>query len=245
MNLKKNERIDYIFNQSLPIIQSKDVFSFSLDAIILAYYTKISPQSKVVVDLGSGNGAVATFLLRKTKAKIIEIELQKQLVDMARRTRELNHAQKQITILNIDLKDSLKYMAHDSVDVLCCNPPYFKILPHSIRNPNSAFAIARHEVRTNLLQILKTTNLLLKSGGRAYFVHRPERLTEILAGFSQYNLGINRLKFIHSFRNTNAKMVFIEAIKGKSSDGIKIEPPLYIYKKKGIYTSELSDIING
>lgn len=245
MNLKDNERIDYIFKQNVPIIQSKEVFSFSLDAIILAYYTEISPRAKVVVDLGSGNGAVATFLLRKTKAKIIEIELQKQLVDMARRTRTLNHAQKQISILNIDLKDSLKYLAHDSVDVLCCNPPYFKLLPNSTRNPKATFAIARHEIKTNLTQVLQITKLLLKSGGRAFFIHRPERLTEILADFAQFDLGINRLKFIHSFQDSNAKMVFIEAIKGKSSTGIKVEPPLYIYQKKGIYTTELNQIIYG
>ncbi|BDR58615.1 tRNA1(Val) (adenine(37)-N6)-methyltransferase [Xylocopilactobacillus apicola] len=245
MNLKENERIDYIFDQKMPIIQSSEVFSFSLDAVILAYYTRISPRTKVVVDLCAGNGAVATFLTRKTKAKIFEIEIQDKLADMARRTAILNQATEQIKILNIDLKDSLKYLEHDSVDVLCCNPPYFKVSAESIQNPNQTLAIARHELKTNLTEILFTCKRLLKSGGRAFFIHRPERLTELLSEFAHYDLGINQLKFIHSFRQTNANMVFIEAIKGKSSAGIKVAPPLYIYEGKNLYTKEFAKIIHG
>ncbi|BDR56495.1 tRNA1(Val) (adenine(37)-N6)-methyltransferase [Xylocopilactobacillus apis] len=245
MDLKENERIDYIFDQKMPIIQSEEVFSFSLDAVILAYYTRISSRAKVVVDLCAGNGAVATFLTRKTKAKIYEIEIQEQLAEMAQRTAILNQAEDQINILNIDLKDSLKYLKHDSVDVICCNPPYFKVTPSSQQNPNQTLAIARHEIKTNLDEIVHVSMQLLKSGGRAFFIHRPERLTDILAVFDQYNLGINRLKFIHSFKDANSKMVFIEAIKGKSSEGIKVEPPLYIFEKEDVYTNEMSQIIHG
>lgn len=245
MNLKNNERIDYIFDQKLPIIQSSEVFSFSLDAVLLAHYTRISPRTKVVVDLCAGNGAVATFLTRKTKAEIFEIEIQEKLADMARRTLVLNHAEEQVKILNIDLKDSLKYLEHDSVDVICCNPPYFKVTKDSKQNPNQTLAIARHEIKTNLSQIIKVSKVLLKTGGRVFMIHRPERLNEILNEFKAQGLGINHLKFIHSFQTTNANMVLIEAIKGKSSEGIKIDPPLFVYEKRGVYTEEMSDIIHG
>ena len=245
MKLNENERIDYIFDQQMPIIQSPDVFSFSLDAVILAYYTRISKRTKVIVDLCSGNGAVGTFLTRRTDSLIIEIELQAKLADMAKRTAILNHVEDRIKILNIDLKDSLKYLNHDSVDVLCCNPPYFKVTPSAKQNPNRTLAISRHELETNLSEILSISKKILKSGGKAFFIHRPERLTEILEEFKKNNLGINHLKFIHSFQNTTANMVFIEAIKGKSSEGINIDPPLYIYEQEGIYTKEMSKIIHG
>lgn len=39
--LKPNERIDYMYNDDLQIIQEKDAFSFSLDTLLLGYLRKI------------------------------------------------------------------------------------------------------------------------------------------------------------------------------------------------------------
>ena len=36
--LKPNERIDYMYNDDLRIIQEKDAFSFSLDNLLLGYF---------------------------------------------------------------------------------------------------------------------------------------------------------------------------------------------------------------
>ena len=87
MELKKNERIDQLMQYNLDIIQSSDVFSFSLDAVLLGDFAKIRNRHDLkIVDLCSGNGAVALMLSKKTKSPIIGIEIQPELVDMARRS---------------------------------------------------------------------------------------------------------------------------------------------------------------
>ena len=59
--LKPNERIDYMYNDDLQIIQEKDAFSFSLDTLLLGYFAqnKIHDNYKVV-DLCSGNGLLVS-----------------------------------------------------------------------------------------------------------------------------------------------------------------------------------------
>lgn len=84
--LKKNERIDQLYSQDIKIIQSPDVFSFSLDAVLLASFAELknSPKTKVM-DLCAGNGAVGLFASQKTKGSIDQLELQHRLADMGDR----------------------------------------------------------------------------------------------------------------------------------------------------------------
>ena len=56
IELKENERIDYMLGDQLKIIQDGQSFAFSLDTLLLAYWAKeaIKNRSKVV-ELCSGN----------------------------------------------------------------------------------------------------------------------------------------------------------------------------------------------
>jgi len=123
--LQPNERIDQLYADDIKIIQSSEVFSFSLDAVLLANYARV-PKRGVIVDLCAGNGAVGLFISKKTTAHIYQVELQERLADMAQRSIELNDLQDQLTVYPMDLKDLFQKIKPDSVDLLVCNPPYFK-----------------------------------------------------------------------------------------------------------------------
>lgn len=128
--LLKGERIDQLFANDIQIIQSKEVFSFSIDAVLLANFPAYPKKGKIV-DLCAGNGAVGLFASRKTNAHITQIELQERLADMGRRSIQLNHLEEQMTMLELDLKLATTAVKPDSVDLVLCNPPYFKELPTS------------------------------------------------------------------------------------------------------------------
>jgi tRNA1(Val) A37 N6-methylase TrmN6 len=54
--LQDDERLDYLLAESLRIIQSPSVFSFSLDAVLLARFAYVPlQQSGKIVDLCAGN----------------------------------------------------------------------------------------------------------------------------------------------------------------------------------------------
>ena len=100
--LLSGERIDQLYADDIQIIQSKEVFSFSIDAVLLANFPQLPKKGKIV-DLCAGNGAVGLFVSRKTAAKIDQIELQPRLADMGQRSILLNKLEKQVTMYERDL----------------------------------------------------------------------------------------------------------------------------------------------
>lgn len=109
--LKDGERIDQLFSTDVKIIQNKEVFSYSIDSVLLSRFPKI-PKKGLIVDLCSGNGAVGLFASTRTEAPITLVELQERLADMAKRSVTLNQLENQVTVVNDDLKIYLT-MPHD------------------------------------------------------------------------------------------------------------------------------------
>ncbi|EHJ52061.1 GIY-YIG nuclease family protein [Streptococcus macacae] len=242
--LKKKERIDQLFSTDVKIIQNKEVFSYSVDSVLLSRFPKF-PSKGLIVDLCSGNGAVGLFASTQTKAKIIEIELQKRLANMAQRSIELNQLQNQVSMINDDLKNLMQYVPRSGVDLIICNPPYFKATKTSKKNLSEHYLLARHEIATNLKEICKVSQQALKTNGRLAIVHRPDRFLEIIATLQKYKLAPKRIQFVYPKLGKEANMLLIEAIKDGSADGLKILPPLIVHKDNGDYTDDVFEIYFG
>ena len=86
------ERINDILGyKNRKIFQDDECFSFSLDSVMLSNFVTIRHRDKNILDLGTGNGVVPLILSLRTNKKIIGVELQKKLSDMANRSVELNN----------------------------------------------------------------------------------------------------------------------------------------------------------
>ena len=96
-----------------------------------------------------------------------------------------------------------------------------------------------------MIDIAKEANRLLIDGGSFYFIHRCERLQEILFTLKQNNFGVKRIRFVYPIINSEALLVLVEAKKNRADD-VKVLSPLYIYKdnNKNIYTEEVLNIFN-
>lgn len=246
VEILNNERVDALFSENVKIIQNKDFFSFSLDAVLLANFVHpVVRADKKAVDLCSGNGAVGLFVSNKFAGQIDQVEIQSQLSDMNRRSIILNGLEERMNVFNRDLKESFSFLEKDSYDVVTCNPPYFKSLPHSKKNPNHYLALARHEITVTLEDTVKIASGLLKTGGKAYYVHRPERLMEILDVMKKYRLAPKKIKLVYPKSGRNANMVLIEAIKDGKNDGLVFLPPFVTYTAENEYTKEIKEILYG
>ena len=242
--LKDGERIDQLFSTDVKIIQNKEVFSYSIDSVLLSRFPKI-PKKGLIVDLCSGNGAVGLFASTRTEAPITLVELQERLADMAKRSVTLNQLEDQVTVVNDDLKNLLDHAPRSQVDLILCNPPYFKATETSKKNLSEHYLLARHEITTNLEEIFQVARHALKSNGRIAMVHRPDRFLDIIDTMRQYNLAPKRIQFIYPKIGREANMLLIEAIKDGSTDGLKILPPLFVHKENGDYTDEIYEIYFG
>lgn len=242
--LKDGERVNQLFSTDVKIIQNREVFSYSVDSVLLSRFPNL-PKRGLIVDLCAGNGAVGLFASTRTKAQIIAVEIQERLADMAERSIELNGLTHQMQVIQDDLKYLTHYIDGSKVDMILCNPPYFKVDEHSNINASRHYLLARHEIATNLEEICRISQRVLKSNGRLAMVHRPERFLDIIDTMIAHNLAPKRIQFVYPKANREANMLLIEAIKDGSRDGLKILPPLFIHNEDGSYTPEIHEIYYG
>lgn len=244
VNLKEDERLDYLLAEKLRIIQSPSVFAFSLDAVLLARFVYVPIQRGNLIDLCSGNGVIPLFLSARTKGKITGVELQERLFDMAVRSIRYNGLEERIHMVHGNIKDMPKQLGYGKYDVVTCNPPYFPTPESGVINLNEHLAIARHEIHCTLEDALKVSSDLVRQGGKVAFVHRPGRLTDMLSLMRKYRLEPKRIQLVHPKEGKEANTLLVEAIKDGSPD-LKILPPIIVYNEKNEYTKEIREILYG
>ena len=220
------------------IMQDNEMFHFSLDSVLLPNFITINKNIKKILDIGCGNAPIPLILSTKTDAKIIGVEIQKDVYDLAVESVKYNKLDKQIQIVNANINDYYKEIEPGSIDIITCNPPYFKYQKDSNINDNEYKTLARHEVALNLEQLLSISKLLLKTNGVVGIVHRPERLIDIITEMKKNNIEPKKIQLVYPHLNEEANILLIEGRKNGKS-GLKILPPLYSHKDDGDYTDEI------
>lgn len=226
--LAPNERLDDLLTDNgLKIIQSREVFSFSLDAVLLSRFANI-PKRGRIIDLCTGNGVIPMLLSTRTNARIDAVEIQPRLADMARRSIRLNGLQEQIHVIERDLRLFAKEAGNGEYDALTVNPPYMPVTSGD-QNENEHYAIARHEIHCTLNDLMQASARLVKPGGKFAMVHRPSRLLDIVETMRRWKLEPKRVQFVHPNAKAEANMILIEAIRDGKPD-IKLLPPIMVYE---------------
>ncbi|MCD5487546.1 GIY-YIG nuclease family protein [Lactobacillus delbrueckii] len=244
IELKENERIDYMLGEQLKIIQDGQSFAFSLDTLLLAYWAKeaIKNRSKVV-ELCSGNAAASLYMAAFNKAHYDDVELQEDMVSKARRSVELNDMQDRITVYQGNVKDAGSFLRKDSYDVVVVNPPYFKAPAGHKLNPDRSKAIARHELEINLEEIIAVSAGLLKMKGKMFMVHRPERLGEIINYGFKHDLAVKTVQPFVSRRGQDANLVIVEAVRSGKGDGLVLRDAIEVHEADGSNTPAIKEIL--
>ncbi len=220
--VRPGERIDCFMDGRLKLIQSKDGYRFSIDAILLAEFVTIR-QGDVVVDLGTGCGVIPLILLlTKLVGYAFGLEIQEELAGQAARNVLLNGFDDKMRVVLGDIKNPP--IAEESADVVICNPPYRQVKSGRI-NPDPRRAIARHEIMANIDDILRAARSVLRKKGRLALIYSSVRLADILARMRRFNLEPKKIQIIYPDLNSGAKLVLVEAILG-GRPGLKISPPI-------------------
>lgn len=219
-------QLNDLFDYGYKIYQNNDYFKFSIDSVLLAEFINVKLTDKKILDLCTGNAPIPMILTKKygSKIKITGIEIQKEIYEMGEKSIKFNNLNN-IKLINDDV-NNFKYI-NNSYDIICCNPPYFKVNEKNNLNLNEKKSIARHELKVKLEDIIKISNKYLKIGGYLYLVHRSERLAEIIELLHKYKFGLKRLVPIYNDDKSRCVFILIEAIyQGK--DYVRIEKPIYL-----------------
>ena len=212
----EQERLDELHRNGYFIIQDPKRLCFGMDAGLLSGFAK-AKKGERVLDLGTGTGIIPILMEAKTEAEDFKaLEIQEESADMACRSVRHNRLEEQIDIVTGDIKEASQIFGKGSMDVITTNPPYM-IGGHGMANPESAKAIARHEVLCTLEDIIRESARILKAGGRFYMVHRPFRLAEILTAMCEAKLEPKRMRLVYPYVDKEPNMVLLEACRGGRS----------------------------
>lgn len=234
---------DLLGYKNLKIYQNTEMFSFSLDSVLLANFVKINKNVKKILDIGTGNAPIPLILSTKTNSKITAVEIQEDVYNLGLKSIKYNNLENQISIINDDICNLYKNMDNEIFDIITCNPPFFKITDNVKLSDSSYKQIARHELYLDIDKLVTISKKLLKNNGSLCIVHRPERLCEILIKLKNSGLEPKRLKFIHPKKGLDANIVLIEAIK-MGKPGLKIEYSVVTHNEDGTYTNEILNIFS-
>lgn len=244
----EKERIDELGIEKLKVIQNKDYFCFGMDSVLLANFVESNQKKNVILDFCSGSGVISFIIHGKKKyQKILAVELQKEMFGLLEKNIQRNHLENQILAYQENIKNvkairnqMIQQIGKESADIIVCNPPY-KTVGTGIQNENIVNYIARYEVECKLEDIFFSASKLLKSRGKLYLVHKPERLVDLLSLARKYQLEAKRIKFVYPTLKKVASIVLIEYVKDGGNEA-KVLEPLIEYDNEFHYTDEIYQI---
>jgi tRNA1(Val) A37 N6-methylase TrmN6 len=230
---------DSLFDGKLRCRQHSSGYRFSLDAVLLASFISPRPHEKIL-DLGCGSGIVSLLLAyRWPSCSLTGLEVQPDLVALARENVALNQWQERITILPGDLRHIDKSLTGSQFDWVVSNPPYRKT-GTGRQNIQPEQLVARHETMADVASVVKAASRSLKNKGRAAFIYPAVRGATVLYELKKQGLEPKRIQTVYSFPGSPATLLLVEALKGGGEE-LKIMEPFYVYQEQhGEYSPEMA-----
>lgn len=234
------ETVDGILLDRLRIIQKKRGYRFSLDALLIAHFTDIR-NGDDLIDLGTGSGIIALILAQRFRCgRVLGIEIQDELVAIAKRNVVLNGLAGRIEIRRGDVRHRETLCGPQSFSVAVFNPPYRRLRSGRM-NSDPEKAAARHEIEGTITDFLTAAVYALRPEGRVYAIYPAARMVELISRIRECGIEPKRLRLVHSRLDGGGKFVLVEGVKG-GREGLNVVPPLFIYQDVGVYTPEMAEI---
>lgn len=226
-----DETRDDLLRGELQLLQKRRGFRYSVDALLLAAFV-LPVEGETVLELGTGSGVISLILARRGKPKqIIAVEIQRRLAGMARRNVRLNRLEHLITVLHRDLRTLPRLFPAHAFDLVLSNPP-FRPLGAGKLSPNPEKAIARHELRVTLSELLQVAKYLVQPEGRICLVYPYERWTNLLAEVQRAGLFQSRRQLAYDRKGGKPRLGLIELQTGRIPRSSEL-PPVYIETETG------------
>jgi len=230
------ETIDALLQGRVRILQEKDGYRFSLDALLLTAFARHRLGERIL-DLGTGSGVIACLAATlKPQAQIVGVEIQPELARRAMRTVAMNDLSSRIQVIPGDVKDYESLLERASFTSCLMNPPYRRLTSGRI-NPHGEKALARHELVGSLTTFLPAARYALLPQGSLFVIYPASRLVTLVTNMRTVGIEPKRLRCVHSQAKGRAELVLVEGRKGGGEE-LLIEPPLILYDERGEYRAE-------
>lgn len=233
-------RKDDLMRNNLHLYQDTRGFCFGTDAVLISSFANIKKNS-VVLDVGSSSGIIPLLVsARYEPLKIYGIEILENQFDLFLKNVSENNLSHIIEPVFGDFNEKIDYFKTLGINHIISNPPYKKA-DSGIINPESDLAVARHEIKLSLKELIGGACKILPYGGKLSIINRPERLCDIMCLMRENKMEPKRLRMVVPKEGKAPTMVMVEGAKGERPF-LKVEESLVIYNSDGTYTDEINKI---
>lgn len=211
-------------------------FRLGTDSVLLADFVNTAGARRGI-DLGCASGINMLLLLARTeRLHMTGLEIVPEAAELARENMAMNGFAERSGIVTGDIRAHRALFRAGSFDLAVCNPPYF---PQGSGAPaqDQNRAAARSEILCTLPELCRAAAFLLHTGGRAFFVHRPERLSELFVCLTDAGLEPKRLRFVCRDAGCAPGLALVEGRRG-GRPGLAVEPALYLQNPDGTESAE-------
>lgn len=223
-NPSEDLTLDAFLNGRVKATQPRKGYRAGVDPVLLAAAVPARP-GQTVLELGCGVGVASMCLAaRVPELKIAGLERQQFYAELARRNAREN--QTPLKVFNGDLSRMPAELRQMSFDHVLANPPYFR-RDKSVAADNEGREIALGE-DTPLTEWVKAAAKRLAPKGYASFIHRAERLPELLAAF-EGRLGSVQVLPLSPRNGREARLVLVRARKDGRAP-FRLHAPLVMHE---------------
>ncbi len=249
------ETLDTFFHGRIRVLQKKKGYRFSVDAPLLADFIRTRADDEAL-ELGTGSGVISLLLSVKPFRRIIALEIQEGLADLARRNVELNGLRDRIEVVRADLRT---FEPGRRFDLIFSNPPYIRQATGFLSRSEEKSA-AKHELHGDIEDIMEKTAAWLEPNGRACFVYPEKRRVDFARAADRRGFRILRFRQVLPRASAPAKLFLVElslavglgpasgdiaAVRTAGGGDPEIMPPLILFSPDGKYTDEAEAIFSG
>ena len=202
------------------VYQDDEMFCINTDTYVLGEFLNIY-RNDVVLDMGTNNGALLLYASFFKPKKLIGLEINNKALELAKKNLDENK------VTNYQLiNDNIVTYKGEEVDVIICNPPYFKTKKEELCD-NYYKALAKHEGELTLETLMASIRRNLKNNGTLFFLFLTSRLQEVVDEMKKNKLRIKEMKFVYDVNKEYSNVVLIKAVKG-GNYGMNVSKPIII-----------------
>ena len=213
--------LDYLpKNKELKIYQDDQMIRINTDTMVLGEFLEVYKKD-TVLDIGTDNGALLLYANMFKPKKLIGLDINEDALKIAKMNMELHN----ITNYELICDNAVTYRG-ELVDVIICNPPYFKTKEED-KCDNPYLSLAKHEGDLILENLITTIDKNIKTGGTLFFLFQTSRLNEVLLELNKHKFNVKIMKFVYDKNKEYSNVFLIKAIKG-GLPGMVVEKPIII-----------------
>lgn len=231
---------DYLLGGRILVRQPVEGYRIAIDPILLAAAIDAQPGD-TILDIGAGVGAASLCLaVRCPDTRIIGVEVQRTSVRLAAENIALNNLRDRVEILLADLQQPPPRLAAGTFTHVMTNPPYLEA-SKTRPNSNDHKQLSNVESTVSLEQWARFSLLMVRPKGTVTFIHRADRLDEILSYFKG-KLGDITIFPLWPGPNKAAKRVLVRGRKN-SNGPLKLVNGLILHHEDGRFTEQAEGIL--